>query len=58
MFDAYGAFFAGSHKSQSEDRFLLNGLVVAETGVLAGACPLLPRQLYIGCVVWKQIPQQ
>lgn len=37
MFDAYGAFFAGSHKSQSEDRFLLNGLVVAETGVLAGA---------------------
>ena len=37
MFDAYGAYFAGSHKSQSEDRVLLNGLVLGEAGVLACA---------------------
>lgn len=37
MFDAYGAYFAASHKSQSEDRVLLNGLVLGEAGVLACA---------------------
>ena len=37
MLSAHGAYFAGSHKSQSEDRVLLNGLVLGEAGVLACA---------------------
>lgn len=37
MFDAFGAFFAASHKQESEDRVLLNHLVLAETGAIARA---------------------